>query len=71
MHVVGHKKLRGRFVEYGYNLKTAANELGISRYSLTNKMNWNTEFSISEVFNICKLVNIGADEIEIFFAQSV
>lgn len=54
--------------ESGYKLSYIASKLGISRYSLSNKINNVTEFTQSEIVKISKLLKINTDDISnIFF----
>lgn len=54
--------------ESGYKLSYIASKLGLSRYSLSNKINNVTEFTQSEIVKISKLLKINTDDISnIFF----
>lgn len=54
----------------GYKLSYIASELGISRYSLTNKLNNVTEFKMSEMKKLCDILKIDQQAIgKIFFKE--
>lgn len=59
--------LKQRIHESGYRLSWIAEQLGISRYSLTNKMNDVTEFKKSEIADLCRLLNISNEDIAKYF----
>lgn len=59
--------LRQRIHESGYRLAWIAEQLGISRYSLSNKIDDITEFKKSEIAMLCKILNISNEEIAKYF----
>lgn len=65
-----------RFTEYmekaGYNQKTFAAELGISKNTLWNKLNGRSCFDTKQVIQICEKLHIvnNSDKCEIFLSQS-
>lgn len=62
-----YNKLRGRIVEYGYNLKTCADKMGIDRTSLSQKLNNHTSFSNRDILRLCDMLNIPTEEIGTYF----
>ena len=52
------RRLKGRMVELGYNQKMLAEKIGISRVSLSKKMNGKCEFTLSELYALIKVLNI-------------
>ena len=67
------KKLREIIDRNGYKLSFVASKLGLTRNGLMNKVNNVTDFTISEVQKLCKLLKIDdLNEIEaIFFVLDV
>ena len=62
--------LRERIHESGYRLAWIAEQLGISRYSLSNKIDDITEFKKSEIAMLCMIVYISnVDFAKFFFLQ--
>lgn len=57
----------------GYKRKYLADCLGISRFTLAKKIDNVTEFKLSEVDKLCKILKIESlyDRQRIFFAQKV
>ena len=65
-------KLRELISKSGLKLGYIANQLGISRFALSNKIQNRTEFRVSEIVKICELLCIDYDSREqIFFAHKV
>lgn len=63
------KKLRERINKAGLKLKYVAQELGISPYTLQMKIDNDTEFKVSEVDTLAKMLHLTLQEKdEIFFA---
>lgn len=54
-------KLRGAVTENGHTLKTLAKHLGITPQALNKKMYGRSDFTLSEVFRICTLLNKNID----------
>lgn len=64
-----YRKLRGRIREMFFTERAFADCLGISRTSLSKKLNGKTEFSQADIREWCQLLNIKESEIsEYFFA---
>ena len=65
-------KLRELISKSGLKLGYIANQLGISRFALSNKIQNRTEFRVSEIVKMCELLCIDYDSREqIFFAHKV
>lgn len=60
--------LRGEMVSKGLTIRTLANELGISRNTLSSKINGHISFNADEVKKICMILDISdpARKCEIF-----
>lgn len=67
--MVNTDKLRGLIAEKNLSQKAVAQELGISKKTMTNKMQ-NGRFSNDEMDKLIKLLEI-KDPVAIFFAQLV
>ena len=64
------KALRDIIKERGIKYKRLAEELSLSPYGLQKKIENDTEFKISEVSRLAKMLNMSVDEREqIFFAS--
>lgn len=56
----------------GYKMSYIAEQLGITAYALSLKINNKSEFKANEIDILCKLLKIGiSDRMRIFFAQRV
>lgn len=64
---VSHDKLRGRMAEKKYSIRKLASVIGIHENTLSNKLYGKTYFSIDEVMQICKVLDITSEEIVPFF----
>lgn len=65
-------KLRELISKSGLKLGYIANQLGISRFALSNKIQNRTEFRVSEIVKMCEILCIDYDSREqIFFAHKV
>ena len=65
-------KLRELISKSGLKLGYIANQLGISRFALSNKIQNRTEFRVSEIVTMCEILCIDYDSREqIFFAHKV
>ena len=65
-------KLRELISKSGLKLGYIANQLGISRFALSNNIQNRTEFRVSEIVKMCELLCIDYDSREqIFFAHKV
>ena len=62
--------LRGKMVANGYTVETAAKCLGMSRNTLSSKINGKSEFNVDEVIRLCELLHIDdpAQKVEIFLS---
>lgn len=63
-------KLKGRITEKGYTLSSFADALGISRPSLRKRINGKTDFKVSEIEDVCKLLSISQNEMCSYFFSS-
>lgn len=69
MSVTDTAKLRQRIKDAGYRLGYVAEVLGISQYTLQKKLDNDSEFKISEVDALAKLLGLTpAEKNELFFA---
>lgn len=61
-------KLKARMVEKGYSQRSLADELGMNKNTLNNKLNGKYEFLFSEAVKVCRLLEITdpATALEIF-----
>lgn len=61
---MAYNKLKAYFVENGIKLKEVAELLGISRVTLSYKLNRyrNADFSLKEARTLCNRYNLSADE---------
>lgn len=61
---MAYNKMKAYFVENGIKLKEVAELLGISRVTLSYKLNRyrNADFSLKEVRTLCRRYNLSADE---------
>lgn len=62
--------LRGEIVMNGFTMKEVAKQTGMSRNSLSNKINGRYEFNADEVIKLCDLLGIvdPARKVEIFLS---
>lgn len=60
-------KIKGKIIEHGYNMESFAKAIGISRQTLTKKLNGSSEFTVSEIYKICETLNIANSEIGTYF----
>jgi DNA-binding phage protein len=64
--------LRQAIVGAGYQYGKFASEIGLSRHGFLKKLNNESEFKISEMVNICRVLNLDMDTREkIFFKKEV
>lgn len=61
-----YERLYGRMKSKGFNQSSLAREIGISPASLTNKLK-GTPFRQDEMMNICKVLDIGDEEMATYF----
>lgn len=60
-------KLKAKMIEYGFTIMSLAKELGISKTSLSQKVNNKVRFSQQNIRDITRLLNLnGSDVIDIF-----
>lgn len=65
-----YSKLLGKIKECGFTQESLAKAIGINKGTLNLKLNNNAVFTISEVDNICRLLDISKNEIgDYFFAE--
>lgn len=50
--------LRGEMVAKGYTVKDVANKMGMSRNTLSSRLNGRSSFDTEEIINICKILDI-------------
>lgn len=62
-----YDKLRGRIIEKYRTQEAFAKEIGISKNSLSLKMNGKTGFSQEDIMEWSNLLDIGQNEIGIYF----
>lgn len=64
--------LKKRIKESGYKIEKIASVLEVSRQTLSNKINNNTDFTVKEMYGLSDFLNIDAVEMkEIFFFDNV
>lgn len=64
-----HSKLLGRIRECGFTQEQLAKAIGISKATLSAKLNNQFYFTAKEMYDICEVLNIPLSEIsEYFFA---
>lgn len=65
--VFDYSKLRGKIREKRYTQEEFAKQIGIGYVSLSKRLNNQLEFSSSEIFKSCHVLEIPADEISAYF----
>ena len=65
IHMVKYGKIKGKMAEKGLTLRELADLTGIKLSTLSNKLNGQTEFKVSEIQIISKI--LGIKEIESYF----
>ena len=64
--------LIGKFTEAGYTRQSFAEELGISKNSMTNKLTGSYPFKVEEIAKACSVLNIASSDIgRYFFTEKV
>jgi hypothetical protein len=64
--------LKKKIKESGYKIEKIASVLEVSRQTLSNKINNNTDFTVKEMYGLSDFLNIDAVEMkEIFFDNVV
>ena len=61
------EKLKEKIDKSGYKLSYLADQLGISRFSLRNKLNEKSQFKMSEIKKLAILLKIPNNEISLYF----
>ncbi len=65
-----YNKLRGKIRERGLTLAELARQIGMSNTSISNKLSGKTDFSLSEIRDIVRVLEISIETIpSYFFAQ--
>lgn len=59
--------LKKRMNDYRYSVRSLAESIGITRVSLSNKLNNHLPFSQDEILKIAKLLDINYDQIAHYF----
>lgn len=69
--MVNTNELKGKIVASGYTQARLANELGISKNTLSDKINGKAPFTTDMVVKLCTVLGINDDEerIDIFLPQ--
>ena len=63
-------KLDSAIYESGLKLEAIAKKMGINRVSLWNKIQGRTEFKVSEITSLAKILNLSAEQRDdIFFGK--
>lgn len=63
-------KLKARILEKGFTFQKLAKEIGISYQSMSYKINNKREFNQTEIFNICRILEIDENERSAYFFVS-
>ena len=64
-----YNKLRGRIVEKYGTMKKFAEEVGISRQALSQKLRGRIKFTMNDIQRYVTLLDIPKDEIGLFFFE--
>ncbi len=71
-YMFDYSKLRGKIREHGFTQEGLAKELNVAPATLSLKLNNASEFTQSEIREICGLLNISGKEIsDYFFSRKV
>lgn len=62
-----YSKLKGRIKEKNFTLNEFSNLIKISRTALYHKLEKDVEFTESEMFRICKVLNIEISDVNSYF----
>jgi DNA-binding XRE family transcriptional regulator len=70
--MINRNKLAGRIIECGFNQRTLAAKIGMSKNTLNNKINGKSAFNTNEIEVICLILGItsSSDKADIFLAKS-
>lgn len=60
-------ELKGKIVANGFNIKSFAETIGLSRQSLGAKLRGKTSFTVAEIEKICDVLSISKSEIADYF----
>ena len=66
--MINRSKLMGKIAEAGYSQRSLASALGMSKTTLSNKINGRSFFDTEEVSHLCRELNIvsNQEKIDIF-----
>lgn len=62
-----HSRLRGKIKECGLSEAQLAKEIGMTRSSLSDKLNGKSYFKTVEMYKICKVLGIDLKYIDYYF----
>ena len=62
-----YNRLLGRMSERGVTQKRAAQAIGVSENSFTNKLKCRSYFNSKEIYELCVLLRIAKEDIGTFF----
>jgi len=67
-----NRKLKGKIIEEGYTQESLAAKIGVSRNTLSSKINGRFPFNTVEIEQICQVLHIydRAELVDIFFQAS-
>ncbi len=65
-----YHRLRGRMYEYGCTQDDVADYLGRSKCYINKRFNRKKQFELSDVYGICKMLEINPKEICSFFPET-
>ena len=63
--------LQSYFKRNGLRQEDVAKKIGISKQSLSDKINNKVQFKVDEVSLLCELLNISEEKEQIFFAKKI
>lgn len=64
-----YSKLLGRMKEMGFTLETLADAIGMSKGTLSVKLNNHFYFTTAQIVSICKVLKIAIKDIPLYFYQ--
>jgi len=67
MYRFNYDKLRGRMAEKGYSIKGLADKLGIHSNTFSRKLYCDNYFTVNEVQQMCKYLDIRPFDIPMYF----
>ncbi len=65
--LIDEKKLKEKLKEYGTTMSILSEKVGISRYSLYNKIKNKTEFKASEIARISNFLKLTNEDVNSIF----